>query len=151
VLVMPFYSNGNLYEYLGCHPEAQRFQLLLQMAAGLRYLHSHSPVVVHGDIKPDNVLVNDAHEASLCDFGLSRNIHEGEAELLSSDQHGGGTGFVAAEVLNAKKGIEPKTTASDVYAFGGLILSASDPGLILSASDPFSSEGMNHSNGNQIH
>lgn len=81
-------------------------------------------MVVHGDIKPDNVLVNDTEEASLCDFGLARIIQEMRTGLTTSGQGQGGKGFTAPELLDCEDG-QQKSTESDVYAFGGLILSVS--------------------------
>ena len=47
----------------------QILQLGLDVAAGLAYLH---PVVVHRDLKPQNVLLDAAGRAKIADFGISR-------------------------------------------------------------------------------
>ncbi|KAG9008083.1 hypothetical protein FRB94_013740 [Tulasnella sp. JGI-2019a] len=130
LLLSPFYENGNLGQYLRKNPDAPRLSLVVHAAKGLLYLHTLDPIVVHGDIKPDNVLVNDNNEASLCDFGLARMIQEMKTGLTTSGQGQGGKGFIAPELLDCEEG-EKKTTESDVYAFGGLILHA------LSGSAPF--------------
>ncbi|KAG8856330.1 hypothetical protein FRB96_006481 [Tulasnella sp. 330] len=120
-LVTPYYENGNLEQYLISNPGAPKLKLLVQASKGLLYLHSHNPAVVHGDIKPDNVLINDSGEASLCDFGLARITQQLETGLTTSGQGQGGKGFIAPELLEFEEG-EGKTEYSDVYAFGGLIL-----------------------------
>ncbi|KAG8873415.1 hypothetical protein FRB98_009024 [Tulasnella sp. 332] len=122
LLITPYYENGNLDQYLKKRPTAPRLKLLLQTANGLRYLHTLDPVVVHGDIKPDNVLVNNDEEASLCDFGLARFVQELKTGLTTSRQGQGGKGFTAPELLDCEEGGEKKTTESDVYAFGSLML-----------------------------
>ncbi|KAG8877864.1 hypothetical protein FRB98_006511 [Tulasnella sp. 332] len=120
-LVTPYYENGNLEQYLIRNPGAPKLKLLVQASKGLLYLHSHNPAVVHGDIKPDNVLINDSGEASLCDFGLARITQQLKTGLTTSGQGQGGKGFIAPELLEFEEG-EGKTKYSDVYAFGGLIL-----------------------------
>ncbi|KAG9038147.1 hypothetical protein FRB95_002587 [Tulasnella sp. JGI-2019a] len=119
LLITHFYKNGNLGTYLLANPDAPRLKLIVGVANGLLYLHSLNPAVVHGDIKPDNMLVNDAGEAAFCDFGLAR-IQEPRTGLTTSAHGQGGKGYLAPELLDG----EGKTKASDVFAFGGLILHA---------------------------
>jgi eukaryotic-like serine/threonine-protein kinase len=57
-LVMEWVGGGNLYEWLQENVEAglwTRVQLALQVAAGMRHLHAHG--LVHGDLKPQNILL----------------------------------------------------------------------------------------------
>lgn len=141
LLLTPYYENGNLIQFLKQHPQAPRLKLVrlrtpcfsnvdaqehnpdqvVGAASGLLYLHHLTPAVVHGDIKPDNVLVNDSREASLCDFGLARFIQEMRTGLTTSGQGQGGKGYIAPELLDCEE-YEKKTMESDVYAVGGLIL-----------------------------
>ncbi|KZT57532.1 kinase-like protein [Calocera cornea HHB12733] len=69
-VVSPWMKNGDVMTYLKINPGADRFALLRGIAEGLLYLHEHDPCIVHGDIRGSNVLINDAGEALLCDFGL---------------------------------------------------------------------------------
>ncbi|KAG8967815.1 hypothetical protein FRC05_001911 [Tulasnella sp. 425] len=123
MLVSPWCENGNLATYIDANPELTRnnkLELLRGAARGLVYLHSLSPPIYHGDIKPQNVLVHDNLEAMLCDFGISRFIltageHSG---FTTSDTCSGTSGYKAREILDES---DP-TTATDVYAFSGLIL-----------------------------
>ena len=48
----------------------RKVEMCLQVASGLKYLHSHG--IAHRDLKPANVLVNDNGVCKLADFGLSR-------------------------------------------------------------------------------
>lgn len=92
-------------------------------ARGLAYLHSLNPPIFHGDIKPQNVVVQNNLEAALCDFGISKLIlDEGEHSGFTTwDACSGTAGYQPKEIL-----IEcPPTTAADVYAFGGLTLAVS--------------------------
>ena len=83
---------------------------------GLAYLHGL--FVAHGDIKPENVIVQDDLVAALCDFGISKIHVEQHTGLTTSGVTGGTSGYQAKELLNE----DPATPATDVYAFGGLIL-----------------------------
>lgn len=98
---------------------------MYQVALGLDHLHSQSPPIYHGAIKPENVLINDRLEATLSDFGLSRLLRD----LGQSDGVTGPTRDTAQVTFNYTA---PELFAgqapgreTDVYAFGGLILAVS--------------------------
>lgn len=72
----PYYQNGSLKSYM-----ANRFltvreiiQFSCQFLNGLHNVHSKG--LYHFDIKPDNILLSDRHEALLSDFGQSREVDE---------------------------------------------------------------------------
>ncbi|KAL5205985.1 hypothetical protein ABZP36_034194 [Zizania latifolia] len=79
-LVLPFMANGSLerclYAAAGQPAElslVQRINICSDIAEGMAYLHHHSPVkVIHCDLKPSNVLINDDMTALVSDFGISR-------------------------------------------------------------------------------
>ena len=50
--------------------EERKWQLLLQIASALEFLHSRKPAIVHRDVKSSNVLISQAWLAKLADFGL---------------------------------------------------------------------------------
>lgn len=51
----------------------KRFRIALDIALGLEYLHhSYNPPVIHGDVKPSNVLLDSDFNAKIGDFGLAR-------------------------------------------------------------------------------
>nr|GMD07762.1 putative receptor-like protein kinase At1g80870 [Ipomoea batatas] len=67
---------------------SRRFDIILDVAKALAFLHLEcSPPVVHGDVKPSNVLLDSEFRAKLSDFGLSRLKVEGEfgVDLFSQD------------------------------------------------------------------
>ena len=78
---------------------------LAQVAEALTHLHSHDPPVVHGDVKPANILLAKGGKVVLVDFGLA-------ASGAARAQAKGTLGFVAPEVA---AGATP-TPASDVYS-----------------------------------
>eukprot|EP00928_Gymnodinium_smaydae_P060264 TRINITY_DN4388_c0_g2_i2.p1 TRINITY_DN4388_c0_g2~~TRINITY_DN4388_c0_g2_i2.p1 ORF type:complete len:743 (-),score=53.66 TRINITY_DN4388_c0_g2_i2:125-2317(-) len=94
----------------------QRFQVIAGVTNALSYLHSRYPQIVHGDLKPDNVLLQ-KHEASLrpklLDFGLSC--------LLTSHAKplGGTLRWMAPEV--AQPGRTKPMASADIFSLGYLI------------------------------
>lgn len=55
--------------------ERHRKFIFYQMSKALYYLHTAG--LIHRDVKPSNVLVNENCEAKLCDFGLVRSLEDG--------------------------------------------------------------------------
>ncbi|KAH6817842.1 Protein kinase superfamily protein [Perilla frutescens var. frutescens] len=86
VLVYEYMQNGSLQDALLDRKCAElmnwskRFSIILSIAKGLDYLHySCDPPVVHGDIKPSNILLDCNFDAKIADFGL--------AQVLSKAEH----------------------------------------------------------------
>lgn len=84
-LVLPYMANGSLDSRLYPHTGSglgsgssdltliQRVNICSDIAEGMAYLHHHSPVrVIHCDLKPSNVLLNDELTALVSDFGIAR-------------------------------------------------------------------------------
>ncbi|KAJ7768398.1 kinase-like domain-containing protein, partial [Mycena metata] len=122
ILVSPLYELGHIGMFLAKRPEVvNRAGILLGVAAGLEYLHAHK--IVHGDLKLQNVLVDESGTPFICDFGISKIIN----------QHGfttvgvGTLPYMAPELLipfdlGILKQQPSTTTATDVYSFGILAL-----------------------------
>jgi serine/threonine-protein kinase len=99
------------------HPAAQGegidldyLRLVLEgCLSGLQFLHDHG--VIHGDIKPSNLLVDGQGRVKLGDFGLARRASNEEGSLLK-----GTTKYMAPELLSAQFG--PVGAASDLYSLG---------------------------------
>ncbi|MES1910809.1 MAG: hypothetical protein MHM6MM_003339 [Cercozoa sp. M6MM] len=58
--------------------------MLYQMLLGLKYMHSSG--IVHRDMKPANILVNENCTVKICDFGLSRGLNSSPSASQSSQQ-----------------------------------------------------------------
>jgi len=83
--------------------------VLANCLTGLDFLHRNS--VIHGDIKPSNILVAPPNRIKLGDFGLARRASDEEGSLLK-----GTTKYMAPELLSAQFGaVGP---ASDLYSLG---------------------------------
>lgn len=117
-LLSPFIVHRDLAKIIrkkACS-EPQRISFLQQISDAIKYLHSLP--FIHGDIKPENILIDHKDKALLCDFGLSKN------ETFNSTAPGhigaGSPGYVAPDqVPNPFDGShEPKNEGSDIFAFG---------------------------------
>ena len=78
-LIFEFLSNGSLEDCLQRENrrEALSWRMRVRIAAGictgLIFLHSNKPKgIAHGDLKPDNVLLDNSFVCKLADFGISR-------------------------------------------------------------------------------
>ncbi|KIK54728.1 hypothetical protein GYMLUDRAFT_48439 [Collybiopsis luxurians FD-317 M1] len=70
-LISPWMENRDIITYLRQNPQHSLPSVLSEVAAGLYYLHSRHPPVVHGDIRGGNILVTDDLRCCLADFGLT--------------------------------------------------------------------------------
>ncbi|KAG8994575.1 hypothetical protein FRB90_000390 [Tulasnella sp. 427] len=133
-LISPWCRHGNLADFIQRTPNLSRLDklnLLRQVASAISYLHSLNPPICHGDIKPENVLINDDLDATLSDFGLSRvlmglGVSTG---FTTSDTADGTISYMAGELLVDE--YSRSNCETDVYAFGGLILA------VMSEKPPF--------------
>lgn len=96
----------------------QRGKLWKEVAGGVGYLHSLEPVLVHGDLKTANVLIDDHGKPQICDFGLiSIYLEEGNSGMTTTSPHTGTDRYLAYELLQDHETVAP-TTASDIFALG---------------------------------
>lgn len=80
----------------------------MQLAQGLRYLHTSKPPILHGDLKARNILLDARFRAKLCDFGLSN----------KTDSISGTPFWLAPEYLRGEKKYD---TTCDMYSVGILL------------------------------
>ncbi|KAJ7113514.1 kinase-like domain-containing protein [Mycena epipterygia] len=114
-LVSPWMENGNILKYLSKAPhKTDRLSLILDVALGMKYLHEKH--VVHGDLKPLNILVTPSRRACIADFGLASITDAMTVRFTHSTiSLRGGTGrYLAPELIQGDKA----HFGSDVYAFG---------------------------------
>ena len=101
-------------------PLINKVVILRQVAQGLVYLHSHSPKLVHHDLSPNNILVNQVtYLTKLTDFGMTRAIDA--ASLTRSSSIKGTPGFMPPEALRYPPHYDDKL---DVFSYGNLIIMA---------------------------
>ncbi|KAH9571645.1 hypothetical protein CY35_02G105200 [Sphagnum magellanicum] len=98
----------------------RRVCIIIGVAQGLAHLHKCNPIIVHLDIKPQNILLDEDYTPKLADFGLAK-ILDGKDEdvmQLASTSTPGTLGYMAPEILEKKQA----STKSDVYSFGVLLI-----------------------------
>ncbi|CAO2178962.1 unnamed protein product [Urochloa humidicola] len=114
----------------------ERYQIILGLGSALRYLHQEwEQRVVHGDIKPSNIMLDDALGTKLGDFGLARlGDHGGRWQTTKAVL--GTAGYIDPEFVNTR---HPSTHA-DVYSFGIVLLevvSGRSPVILRQGEPPF--------------
>ncbi|CAM0878794.1 unnamed protein product [Alopecurus aequalis] len=112
------YINGSLDSHItdelrGLEWET-RFEIILGICKGLRYLHEEKEIV-HMDLKPENILLDVTHMVpKITDFGLSRP----NKKTHTSGQRFGTRGYLAPEYANDGK----TSVKSDIYSLGAIII-----------------------------
>ncbi|KAJ4953820.1 hypothetical protein NE237_030652 [Protea cynaroides] len=95
----------------------RRFSIAVGMAKGLAYLHEDCDVkIIHCDIKPENVLLDDNYSARVSDFGLAKLMTREQSHVFTTLR--GTRGYLAPEWIT-NYAISEK---SDVYSFGMVLL-----------------------------
>ncbi|CAE7055308.1 unnamed protein product [Rhizoctonia solani] len=120
-MVSPWIHNGHLRWFLSKNLPVDRCVLAsilcVQIADGIGYLHAQG--IVHGDLKPENVLVSQDHTPKLTDFGNAALAEYTLQFTDSSTTQGMSVRWTAPEILKQ----ETKTTqAGDIFAFGMIVL-----------------------------
>ncbi|KAM0953433.1 putative protein kinase RLK-Pelle-LRR-XII-1 family [Dioscorea sansibarensis] len=128
-LIYEFMSNGSLEEWL--HPDVTRQQerkvlniidrlnISIDVATALDYLHHQCQApIVHCDLKPSNILLDNDMTAHVSDFGLAKIIHSNVQEPAETIGVKGSIGYVPPE-YGMGSGVSSK---GDVYSYGILLL-----------------------------
>lgn len=122
-LVLEYMKGGDLMQLqrgdsksYSCNPMPDYLVLrvLAQVAQGLKYLHSQN--IIHGDIKPQNILLYkppiETGTVKIADFGISKTLHVDEETLQET---AGTPAFMCPEIC---EGIEYNGRLADVWALG---------------------------------
>ena len=107
-------------------PLPQIMGWILSICDAVQFLHNQRPVVIHRDIKPDNIRIMPNGTAILVDLGNAKATADG-ARTLFFIRHQGTPGYAPQEQYPGGTGTD---TRSDIYALGGTLyfaLTAHEP------------------------
>ncbi|XP_050271298.1 G-type lectin S-receptor-like serine/threonine-protein kinase SD2-5 isoform X1 [Quercus robur] len=136
LLVYEYMSNGSLDRWIfHKNPEILldwklRKKIIIEIARGLSYLHEECrQKIVHLDIKPHNILLDENFNAKVSDFGLSKLVDHDQSQVVTNMR--GTPGYMAPEWLSSMI-----TEKVDVYSFGVVLLEILCGRRILDRSQP---------------
>lgn len=125
LLVYEFMKNGSLDSFLFSSESSGkldwevRFNIALGTARGITYLHEECrDCIVHCDIKPENILLDENYNAKVSDFGLAKLVNPKDHRYRTLTSVRGTRGYLAPEWLANL----PITSKSDVYSYGMVLL-----------------------------
>ncbi|OEL18287.1 Wall-associated receptor kinase 3, partial [Dichanthelium oligosanthes] len=124
MLVYEFIPNGTLYQLIHARQRqgtrvsfATRLKIAHEAAEAPAYLHSWaSPPIIHDDVKPANILIEDNYTVKISDFGASTLAPTDEAQFVTFVQRT--YGYLDPEYMQTSK----LTGKSGVYSFGVVLL-----------------------------
>ncbi|KAK3029104.1 hypothetical protein RJ639_039248 [Escallonia herrerae] len=112
-----FPRNDNLSRHGGCLSWDLRVRVALDVAKALSYLHHDCRSrILHLDVKPENILLDENYHAVVSDFGLSKLMRKDESRVITTLR--GTKGYLAPEWL-LELGVCEK---SDIYSYGMVLL-----------------------------
>jgi hypothetical protein len=123
LLVYEYMSNGSLADLLFKAKRRpiwkERVRIARDVARGILYLHDECEVhVIHCNIKPQNILMDDTWTAKISDFGLAKLLLPNQSRTAVGDERTAGYFYLAPEwKLNAFISIK-----ADIYSFGIVLL-----------------------------
>ena len=122
-LVMPYRSNGNVRQE---YPAGLVLSLetvidvIKQLADALTYAHTRVPPLIHGNIKPPNILIDQNYALLLSDFGSVMRLQQGDATQMLP-QSPITIAYAAPEQLLSPGNPSQLSAATDQYALGVLV------------------------------
>ncbi|KAJ4713421.1 Receptor-like kinase [Melia azedarach] len=129
VLIYEFMPNGSLEKFIykgDTLKSGQQlgweklYQIAIGIGRGLEYLHRGcSTRILHFDIKPHNILLDEDFCPKIADFGLAK-LCPKKQSIVSMQEARGTIGYIAPEVFNRNFG--NVSHKSDVYSYGMMVL-----------------------------
>lgn len=118
--VMDYIEGGSLKDYVennGHLSDKKACSYILQVADALKYLHSFN--ILHLDIKPSNILIDNNERLVLIDFGISKR-YDSEGNQTSTTPAGISKGYAPIEQYQ-QGNISGFTPSTDIYSLGATL------------------------------
>lgn len=116
-LIMAYCPNGSCASQLCKMSEEQIWKLIHDVASGLAYLHSKD--VVHQDIKPANILIDEYGSYLITDFGISTRARSTlRKSVIGANSNGGTAAYMGPERFSKQPA---PTKASDIWSLGATL------------------------------
>ncbi|XP_010248236.1 PREDICTED: G-type lectin S-receptor-like serine/threonine-protein kinase RLK1 [Nelumbo nucifera] len=117
VQLLGFCSEDLLFKAQMLPEWKERVRISIEIARGILYLHEECQThIIHCDLKPHNILMDDVWTAKISDFGLAKLLMPDQTRTFTTPR--GTRGYQAPESHKN----EPVTVKADVYSFGTLLL-----------------------------
>ncbi len=94
--------------------EQHKLELIVKIARAVHFAHTKG--VIHRDLKPGNILINEHGEPKILDFGIARVVDLEQADMTRAGEVLGTLAYMSPEQLNGQ-GLHAEAS-SDVYALG---------------------------------
>lgn len=134
-LVLPYCDKGNINKLVGKMTEDDAWRLIRDMGSALAFLHAMNPPILHQDIKPANILMNDNGDFMLTDFGVSTSVKATLSRVSNEElalYTAGTISYMAPERFSRNKlPIAP----NDIYSLGSTVYE------MLTGDLPFGNDG----------
>ncbi len=117
-IVMQYVAGGTVDDMIrqrGRLPIPEALSMIYQAALGLAAAHDHN--IIHRDMKPSNLLIDETGRVKVADFGLSRRV-DTDSSLSQTGQILGTPKFMAPEQAKAEKGVDGR---ADIYSLGATL------------------------------
>ncbi|KAL9167298.1 hypothetical protein ABFS82_05G086600 [Erythranthe guttata] len=125
-LVYDFMPNGSLEKYIFNKEKGnslnlkRKYEIAIGVARGIEYLHRGCDIqILHFDIKPHNILLDENFTPKISDFGLAK-FYSTDNTTVTLTAVRGTIGYVAPELMN--RSIGGVSYKADVYSFGMLLM-----------------------------
>ena len=120
-LVMEFVKGVSLAAYCSQDMSTiiQKIDLFIQICEAVNFAHKN--LVVHRDLKPDNILIKSNGRVKILDFGIAKILNPGGKTDTLNDKSGHLKPFSIQHAAPEQLSGDPITTATDVYALGLLL------------------------------
>lgn len=114
---MKYFSGGSLREQVAKLRDDSRAAARLMATVARAVEHAHRRGILHRDLKPTNVLLDERGEPHVADFGLAKQLDE-QSDITQAGAIIGTPSYMAPEQANAATDL---TTAADVYGLGAVL------------------------------